>query len=80
MSQTTMQAPRRATDIARSARFLNLLSGLLDGHKKKHSDRAKKEEFCAMAKAFKKATIKGKKACNRLYHNSSEWDSSLDEE
>eukprot|EP00957_Ditylum_brightwellii_P163019 12413572-Ditylum_brightwellii.AAC.1 len=33
----------------------NLLSGLLDGKKKKTFDRAKKEEFCAMAKAFRKA-------------------------
>eukprot|EP00957_Ditylum_brightwellii_P167088 12719982-Ditylum_brightwellii.AAC.1 len=41
----------------------NLLSGLLDGHNKKQSNRAKKEEFCAMAKAFKKATVKSKKAC-----------------
>eukprot|EP00957_Ditylum_brightwellii_P202699 15331390-Ditylum_brightwellii.AAC.1 len=32
----------------------NLLSSLLDGHKKKQSDRAKKEEFDAMAKAVKK--------------------------
>eukprot|EP00957_Ditylum_brightwellii_P126113 9613847-Ditylum_brightwellii.AAC.1 len=34
----------------------NLLSGLLDVHKKKQFDRAKKEEFCAMVKAFKKAS------------------------
>eukprot|EP00957_Ditylum_brightwellii_P175893 13393690-Ditylum_brightwellii.AAC.1 len=54
----------------------NLLSGLLDGHKKKHMDRAKKEESCAMAKAFKKASGKGKKACKRSYHDSSESDSS----
>eukprot|EP00957_Ditylum_brightwellii_P154044 11724052-Ditylum_brightwellii.AAC.1 len=32
----------------------NLLSGLLDGHKKKKIDMAKKEEFRAMAKASKK--------------------------
>ena len=53
----------------------NLLSGLLDTHKKKRSDRPKKEEFRAMAKAFKEATIKSKKACKRLYQ-----DSSLEEE
>eukprot|EP00957_Ditylum_brightwellii_P041630 3153055-Ditylum_brightwellii.AAC.1 len=47
----------------------NLLSGLLNGHKKKHMDRAKKEEFCAMAKALKKASFKSKKACKRSYHN-----------
>eukprot|EP00957_Ditylum_brightwellii_P185300 14110093-Ditylum_brightwellii.AAC.1 len=58
----------------------NLLSGLLDGHKKKHMDRAKKEEFCTMAKAFKKALVKGKKDCKRLYHNSSESDSSSEGE
>ena len=58
----------------------NLLSGLLDGHKKKQFDRAKKEEFCAMAKAFKKASSKGKKACKRLYQDSSELDSSLEKE
>eukprot|EP00957_Ditylum_brightwellii_P067726 5141286-Ditylum_brightwellii.AAC.1 len=57
-----------------------LLSSLLDGQKKKCMDRAKKEEFCAMAKAFKKASNKGKKAHKRLYHNSSESDSSLEEE
>eukprot|EP00957_Ditylum_brightwellii_P197616 15055155-Ditylum_brightwellii.AAC.1 len=39
----------------------NLLSGLLDRHKKKHMERANKEEFCAMVKAFKKASGKGKK-------------------
>eukprot|EP00957_Ditylum_brightwellii_P208465 15357591-Ditylum_brightwellii.AAC.1 len=39
----------------------NLISGLLDGQKKKHLDKAKKEEFCTMAKAFKKASGKGKK-------------------
>eukprot|EP00957_Ditylum_brightwellii_P142094 10826215-Ditylum_brightwellii.AAC.1 len=33
----------------------NFLSGLLDGHKKKRMDRAKKEEFHAMANASKKA-------------------------
>eukprot|EP00957_Ditylum_brightwellii_P121446 9261852-Ditylum_brightwellii.AAC.1 len=40
----------------------NLLSGLLDRHKKKCMDRAKKEEFCTMAKVFKKASFKNKKA------------------
>eukprot|EP00957_Ditylum_brightwellii_P093687 7133589-Ditylum_brightwellii.AAC.1 len=58
----------------------NLLSSLLDGHKKKHIDRAKKEEFCAVAKNFKTASGKGKKACKRSHHNSSESDSSLEEE
>eukprot|EP00957_Ditylum_brightwellii_P064390 4887247-Ditylum_brightwellii.AAC.1 len=58
----------------------NLLSGLLDGHKKKCFGMAKKEDFCIMVKAFKKATIKGKKAHKRSYHNSSESDSSLEEE
>eukprot|EP00957_Ditylum_brightwellii_P032656 2475756-Ditylum_brightwellii.AAC.1 len=53
----------------------NLLPGLLDGHKKKQSDRAKKEEFHAMANFFKKAFIKSKKAHKRLYQ-----DSSLEEE
>eukprot|EP00957_Ditylum_brightwellii_P036773 2785332-Ditylum_brightwellii.AAC.1 len=38
-----------------------LLPDLFDGHKKKQLDRAKKEEFCAMMKAFMKASSKGKK-------------------
>eukprot|EP00957_Ditylum_brightwellii_P054707 4145104-Ditylum_brightwellii.AAC.1 len=58
----------------------NLLSGLLDEQKKKQINRAKREEFCAMAKAFKKTTIKGKKACKSLYHDSSESNSSSEEE
>eukprot|EP00957_Ditylum_brightwellii_P013893 1047678-Ditylum_brightwellii.AAC.1 len=58
----------------------NLLSSLLDRCKKKCFDRAKKEEFCAMAKAFQKALGKGKKACKRSYHDSFESDSSLEEE
>eukprot|EP00957_Ditylum_brightwellii_P111908 8534121-Ditylum_brightwellii.AAC.1 len=58
----------------------NLLSVLLDGHKKKRINRAKKEEFCDMAKAFKKASFKSKKARKRLYHSSLESDSSLEEE
>eukprot|EP00957_Ditylum_brightwellii_P021236 1601286-Ditylum_brightwellii.AAC.1 len=56
-----------------------LLSSLLDGHKKKCMDRAKKEELFAMAKAFKKASFQSKKACKRLYHNLSESNSSSDE-
>eukprot|EP00957_Ditylum_brightwellii_P139321 10617727-Ditylum_brightwellii.AAC.1 len=40
----------------------NLLSDLLDGHKKKQIDRTKKGEFCTMTKAFKKTSSKGKKA------------------
>eukprot|EP00957_Ditylum_brightwellii_P203718 15335923-Ditylum_brightwellii.AAC.1 len=47
----------------------SLLSDLFDGHKKKHMDRAKKEEFCTMAKAFKKTSVKGKKACIMIYLN-----------
>eukprot|EP00957_Ditylum_brightwellii_P206101 15346816-Ditylum_brightwellii.AAC.1 len=47
----------------------NLLSSLLDGHKKKHFNRSKKEDFCTMAKAHK-----------RSYHDSSESDSSFEEE
>eukprot|EP00957_Ditylum_brightwellii_P052421 3974888-Ditylum_brightwellii.AAC.1 len=39
----------------------NLLSSLLYGHKKKHIDKAKKEELCAMVKAFKKVSFKSKK-------------------
>eukprot|EP00957_Ditylum_brightwellii_P016933 1276968-Ditylum_brightwellii.AAC.1 len=58
----------------------NLLSGLLDEHKKKRVDRAKKEKFCAMAKAFRKASVKGKKVHKRLYQDSLESDSSLKEE
>eukprot|EP00957_Ditylum_brightwellii_P066638 5057425-Ditylum_brightwellii.AAC.1 len=58
----------------------SLLSGLLDGHKKKQFDRAKKEELCAMVKAFKKATVKGIFFCKRSYHDSSESDSSSEEE
>eukprot|EP00957_Ditylum_brightwellii_P153753 11702594-Ditylum_brightwellii.AAC.1 len=58
----------------------NLLSGLLDGHKKKQVDRAKKEEFCAMAKAFRKASVKGKKAHKRSYQDFSESNSSSEEE
>eukprot|EP00957_Ditylum_brightwellii_P189987 14463702-Ditylum_brightwellii.AAC.1 len=42
-----------------------VLASLLDGHKKKRTDKAKKEEFCAMAKAFKKANLKSKKSCKR---------------
>ena len=53
----------------------NLLPGLLDGHKKKCMGRAKKEVFCAMTKAVKEVLSKGKKACKRLYQ-----DSSLEEE
>eukprot|EP00957_Ditylum_brightwellii_P059909 4548547-Ditylum_brightwellii.AAC.1 len=58
----------------------NLMLGLLDGHKKKQFDRAKKEELHNMSKTFKKALVKGKKACKRSYHDSSESDSSLKEE
>eukprot|EP00957_Ditylum_brightwellii_P150190 11436715-Ditylum_brightwellii.AAC.1 len=68
----TAQAIKRVTNLACSA-------SLLDGHKKKCTDRAKKEKFQFMAKAFKKASDKGKKARKRLYHNSSESDSSLEE-
>eukprot|EP00957_Ditylum_brightwellii_P015340 1154614-Ditylum_brightwellii.AAC.1 len=38
-----------------------MLSSILDEHKKKHMDKAKKEECCAIAKAFKKAFFKNKK-------------------
>eukprot|EP00957_Ditylum_brightwellii_P189346 14412394-Ditylum_brightwellii.AAC.1 len=58
----------------------NLLSGLLDGLKKKPFDRAKNEEFHAMAEALKKASSKGKKACKRSYQDSSGSDSSSEEE
>eukprot|EP00957_Ditylum_brightwellii_P031087 2355050-Ditylum_brightwellii.AAC.1 len=57
-----------------------LLASLLDGHKKKHADKAKKEEFCAMAKALKKANLKSKKTCKRSIPDSSESESSSDEE
>eukprot|EP00957_Ditylum_brightwellii_P154291 11741625-Ditylum_brightwellii.AAC.1 len=90
-----MQAPRKAASTASSTGCLVAMLkcipltaaikricylNLLDGHKKKQFDRAKKEDFCAMAKAFRKASIKGKKACKRLYQDSSESDSSLEEE
>eukprot|EP00957_Ditylum_brightwellii_P211511 15366264-Ditylum_brightwellii.AAC.1 len=39
----------------------NSMSHLFDEYKKKHMDRAKKEVFCAIAKAFKKASFKSKK-------------------
>eukprot|EP00957_Ditylum_brightwellii_P039161 2961963-Ditylum_brightwellii.AAC.1 len=42
-----------------------LVSGLFDGHKKKRYDKAKKEEFCIMAKAFQKASLKSKRARKR---------------
>eukprot|EP00957_Ditylum_brightwellii_P021902 1651763-Ditylum_brightwellii.AAC.1 len=58
----------------------NLLSSLLDRHKKKQMDRAKKEEFCVIAKIFKKALVTGESAYNRLYHESSESDSSSEDE
>eukprot|EP00957_Ditylum_brightwellii_P074119 5632284-Ditylum_brightwellii.AAC.1 len=58
----------------------NLLSGLPAGYKKKQLDRAKKEELCTMAKVLKKAISKGKQACKRSYHDSSESVSSSEEE
>eukprot|EP00957_Ditylum_brightwellii_P076331 5801530-Ditylum_brightwellii.AAC.1 len=58
----------------------NSLSSLLDGHKKKHNDKAKKEEFCSMAKVFKKAPLSSKKACKRAIHNLLESEISSDKE
>eukprot|EP00957_Ditylum_brightwellii_P160511 12219003-Ditylum_brightwellii.AAC.1 len=58
----------------------NLLSSLLDEHKKKCMDKVNKEEFCAMVKAFKKASIKRKKAYKRLIHNFPKSESFSDEE
>eukprot|EP00957_Ditylum_brightwellii_P203226 15333757-Ditylum_brightwellii.AAC.2 len=58
----------------------NLLSSLLDRHKKKLMDKAKKEEFCTMAKAFKKASFKSKTTRKRLIHDLSELESPLEEE
>eukprot|EP00957_Ditylum_brightwellii_P003421 259356-Ditylum_brightwellii.AAC.2 len=57
----------------------NLLSRLLDEHKKKCMDKAKKEKFCTMAKAFNKASFKSKKVHKRSIHDSSESESSSDE-
>eukprot|EP00957_Ditylum_brightwellii_P145693 11093472-Ditylum_brightwellii.AAC.1 len=57
-----------------------LLASLLDGHKRKCVDKVKKEEFCAMGKAFKKANLKTKKTCKRSVPDSSKSESSLDEE
>eukprot|EP00957_Ditylum_brightwellii_P019987 1508928-Ditylum_brightwellii.AAC.1 len=33
-----------------------LLASLLDGHKRKHTDKAKKEKFCTMAKPSRRPT------------------------
>ena len=57
-----------------------LLSGILDGHKKKRYDNTKKEEFRAMVKALQKVSLKSKRACKRSRHDSSESESSSDEE
>eukprot|EP00957_Ditylum_brightwellii_P204470 15339411-Ditylum_brightwellii.AAC.1 len=64
----------------KSHRNCKLYKILLDGHKKKHMDKAKKEDFCAMAKAVKKANLKSKKSCKRSAPNLLEFESSLDEE
>eukprot|EP00957_Ditylum_brightwellii_P183574 13983185-Ditylum_brightwellii.AAC.1 len=55
-----------------------LLSGLLDGYKKKHYDKTKKEEFRTTAKALQKVSLKSKRACKRSHHNSSESEFSSD--
>eukprot|EP00957_Ditylum_brightwellii_P134328 10240995-Ditylum_brightwellii.AAC.1 len=57
-----------------------LLASILDGHKRKCVDKAKREEFCTMAKAFKNANLKSKKTPKRSVPDSSESESSLDEE
>ena len=57
-----------------------LFAGLLDGHKKKHYDKTKKEEFCAMAKALQNVSLKSKRARKRSCHDSSESESSSDKE
>eukprot|EP00957_Ditylum_brightwellii_P001883 144527-Ditylum_brightwellii.AAC.1 len=57
-----------------------LFTSLLDGHKRKHTDKAKKEEFRAMAKAFKKANLKSKRTFKRSVPDSSKSESSSDEE
>ena len=68
-SHTTKQCNKKA-----------LVSGLLDGHKKKRHDKAKKEEFCAMAKALQKASLKSKRARKRSCRDLSESESSSDKE
>eukprot|EP00957_Ditylum_brightwellii_P127187 9697679-Ditylum_brightwellii.AAC.1 len=48
-----------------------LLPGLVDGHKKKCYNKTKKDEFCAMAKALQKVSLKIKRARKRSCHDSS---------
>eukprot|EP00957_Ditylum_brightwellii_P039901 3020825-Ditylum_brightwellii.AAC.1 len=58
----------------------NLLSSFLDGHKKKCMDEAKKEEFCAMEKVFKKGPLKSKIACKMAIHDLLELETYLNKE
>eukprot|EP00957_Ditylum_brightwellii_P095938 7309620-Ditylum_brightwellii.AAC.1 len=46
-----------------------IFTDLHEGHKKKRHESAQKEEFCAMARAFKKLNNK-KKAYNKSHHDS----------
>eukprot|EP00957_Ditylum_brightwellii_P136725 10426515-Ditylum_brightwellii.AAC.1 len=57
----------------------NLISSLLDGHKKKRMDKAKKEEFCAMAKVFRRPPLRAKNH-KRVIHNLLEFESYSDKE